>query len=229
MAGRNVGTFVLAGVLTVVLFVLIFSMNSFLSTQRESTVSDGMDDIIEEIEDIDASYYLIEYLETQNDTCDVLIDQLNYLESRLWKFDERIRRYRETQEEFTGDEFYNRQKRRLNRREIIQMTLLERVKRNCGYNQTLILYFYGDCKTVPNCGEQGFVLSYINEKIDDEISILSFDGDRNTEVVRTLMKALKVDRFPCIVVEGQSYCGLRDRDQVEAILCEKSPSLSICN
>lgn len=228
MAGRNVGSFVIAAVLTVGLFTIIYSLNLFMDSQREVKVNDGMEEILEEIEDIEASYYLIQYLEDKNGTCESLISQLNYLESRLWNFDERIRKYAETQEEFTGDEFYMKQKRRLNRREIIQLSLLERMKTNCGYNQTVILYFYGNCKQEQNCGEQGFVLSYINEMIDPEISILSFDGDRNVEVVKTLMSAYGVDQYPCIVVEGSTYCGLRDSKELIRILCEKSPNLSIC-
>lgn len=228
MAGRNVATFIQAGILTILLFGLVLFLNSLLDGKREVTVEHGMEDIIEDIEDIEASFYLIQYLEERNGTCDSLIEQLNYLESRLWKFDEKITRYREAQEQFTGDEFYQKQKRRLNRREIIQLSLLNRLKNKCDINQTVILYFYGDCKTVPNCGEQGFVLSYINEKIDPEISILSFDGDMETQVVNTLMKAYNVDRYPCIVVEGNTYCGLRDAKEVESILCDISPWLSIC-
>ena len=132
------------------------------------------------------------------------------------------------QEEFGGEDFYVMEKRRLNRREIVQLSLIGRLKKTCHYNNTVILYFYGNCKNETNCGEQGYVLSYINEKIDPEITILSFDGDRGVEVVNTLMKAYNVTSFPCIVVEGHSYCGLHNRDSVESILCENSPDLSIC-
>jgi len=228
MAGGNVKTFVLAGVLTLALFVSIYSLNTFIDSQRQRTLTNNQDQILEEIEDIEASYYLIEYLEAHNGSCESMISQMNYLESRLWKFDEKIRRYKETQEEFGGEEFYLKEKRRLNRREIVQLSLLGRLKRACNYKNTVILYFYGNCKTVSNCGEQGYVLSYINERIDPEITILSFDGDRDVEVVKTLMKAYNVDQFPCVVVEGTTHCGLQNRDQVERILCENSPELSIC-
>ncbi len=228
MAGGNVKTFILAGVLTVLLFMSIYSLNLYLDVQREAKVATDMEVILEDFEDIEASYYLMEYLESRNGSCDSLIGQLNYLESRLWKFDDKIRRYREAQEEFTGEEFYLKEKRRLNRREIIQLSLLNRVKKACDYNNTVILYFYGNCKKEPNCGEQGFVLSYINEKIDPEISILSFDGDREVEVVNTLMKAYNVTSYPCTVVEGRTYCGLHDRDEMTRILCENSPGLSLC-
>ncbi|MBU0762991.1 MAG: hypothetical protein KKD39_08195 [Candidatus Altiarchaeota archaeon] len=229
MAGGNVRNFIYAAVMTAVLFALIYSMNLFLDSKREVNVEAGQEDIIEDIEDIEASYYLIEYLEGKNGSCEALLQQLNYLESRLWKFDEKIRKYKEAQEEFTGDEFYLKQKRRLNRREIIQLSLLERMKKACGYNNTVILYFYGNCKTEPNCGEQGFVLSYINELIDPEISILSFDGDSHTEVVKTLMNAYNVTGYPCVIVEGSTHCGLQNRENIEKILCETSPYLSICS
>ena len=228
MASGNVKTFAVAGVLTLALFASIYSLNAYIDSQRQSKISTGMDSIIEDLEDIEASYSLIDYLEAQNGSCESMIAQMNYLESRLWKFDEKIRVYKDAQEEFGGEEFYIMEKRRLNRREIMQLSLIGRLKKTCHYNDTVILYFYGNCKTEPNCGEQGFVLSYINEKIDPEITILSFDGDRGVEVVNTLMKAYNVTSFPCIVVEGQNYCGLHNRDEVEALLCQRSPGLSIC-
>jgi hypothetical protein len=228
MAGGNVKTFVLAAVMTALLFFSIYSLNLFIDSQRHATVNTGQDEILEDIEDIEASYYLMEYLESHNGSCDSLISQLNYLESRLWKFDEKIRRYKEAQEEFGGEEFYLKEKRRLNRREIIQLSLIGRMKEACGYNNTIIMYFYGNCKTVPNCGEQGYVLSYFNEKLDPEITILSFDGDRDVEVVNTLMKAYNVTSYPCLVVEGNTYCGLRNRDELQTILCQNSPALSAC-
>jgi len=228
MAGRNVKTFALAGILTLLLFSCIYAVNLYMNQQRESKVQNDMDSIIEDIEDIEASYYIMNYLESRNGSCDSMISQLNYLESRLWKFDEKIRNYKAAQEDFTGDEFYVMEKRRLNRREIIQLSLLGRMKQACGYNQTIILYFYGNCSRVQNCGEQGFVLSYINQKIDSEISILSFDGDRDVEVVNTLMKAYNVTDYPCLVIENSTYCGLRDKGEVERLLCDNSPNLSIC-
>jgi hypothetical protein len=228
MAGSNVKTFILAAILTIGLFLTVYSLNLFIDSQRQKSVNTGMDDIIEEIEDIEASYYLIDYLEAQNASCDSMISQMNYLESNLWKFDEKIRRYKDSQEEFGGEDFYIKQKRRLNRREIIQLSLIGRMKRICNYNQTIILYFYGNCKNDKNCGEQGFVLSYINEKVDPYISILSFDGDRDVEVVKTLMKAYNVTGYPCMVIDGSTYCGMRNRDEVEKILCQKNPDLPIC-
>lgn len=229
MAGGNVKTFILAGIMTVTLFIIIYSLNSFIDSQRQQKLNVGMDSIIEDIEDIEASYSLIDYLEAENGSCESMISQMNYLESNLWKFDERIRRYKDAQEAFGSEDFYITEKRRLNRREVMQLSLIGRLKNTCHYNDTVILYFYGNCKNETNCGEQGYVLSYINEKIDPEITILSFDGDRDVQVVNTLMKAYNVTKFPCIVVEGSTYCGLHDRDQVEKILCEKSPNLSICN
>jgi hypothetical protein len=228
MARGNVKTFILAGVLTILLFLSIYSLNLFFDSRRETRVDHDMDELLEELEDIEASSYLIDYLTSNNGSCDAVIEQLNYLESRLWKLDQRINRYREAQEEFTGEEFYMREKRRLNRREIIQLSIINKVREMCDYEQTIILYFYGNCKTVPNCGEQGYVLSYINELIDPEIVIFSFDGDQETQVVGSLMKAYNVTEYPCVVIEDGSYCGLRDRDELMTILCNHSPNLSIC-
>jgi hypothetical protein len=229
MESGNVKTFILAGVLTVLLFLAIYGLNGLMDTQRQSNVEAGMGGLIDDMEDIEASYYLMQYLEDQNTSCDSLITQMNYLEAKLWKFDEKIKNYKDAQEEFGGEEFYIQEKNRLNRREVMQLSILGKVKKACSYNHTIILYFYGNCKTVPNCGEQGFVLNYFNEMTDNGMTILSFDGDRDTQVVNTLMKAYNVTSFPCLVVEDGTYCGLRNRDELQNILCDKSPYLAICS
>jgi len=230
MESINVKLFLQAGIFTTIMFLIIYSINSYLTTKREDVVVGKMEEIIEDFEDIESSTYLLDYLEESNSsTCDVMIKELEYLESNLWKLDNRIRAYREATKDFADDEFYIREKRRLNRREIIHLSLLNRIKKHCNYNQTVILYFYGECEKNLKCDDQGLVLSYINQKIDPEIVILSFDADRNVSSVNALMEYYHVNEFPCVVIEGHTHCGLHNRNEMISLLCNYTPSLSICS
>jgi hypothetical protein len=228
MAGGNVKTFVIAGILTILLFLVINHLNTSMDEGREEAIVSKMDEVLEDFEDIESSYYLMEYLSATNASCDAVIKQLSYLEQRLWRLDNKIKEYYEIVQDFGGEEFYLREKRRLNRRALIQLSMLAKVQEYCNYNQTVILYFYGNCKTDPRCGQQGFVLSYINEKIEPEIVIFSFDADRDVESVKTLMHAYEVNKLPCMVIEGHTHCGLRNNQETEGLLCKYSPHLSIC-
>ncbi len=228
MESGNVKIFLTAGILTILLFSVLKYTNNIMDENREEVVVSKMDDVLEDFEDIESSYYLMEHLKEHNASCDALIKQLNYLEQRLWKLDNKIKEYYEVVQDFGGEEFYLREKRRLNRRALIQFSMISKVRAQCVYNQTIILYFYGNCKQDKRCGQQGFVLSYINEQIDPELTIFSFDADRDVQAVKTLMDAYNVDKLPCLVIEGNTHCGLMDKTGLTTNLCEYSPHLSIC-
>jgi hypothetical protein len=148
---------------------------------------------------------------------------------RLWELDSRIKDYRGMTKDISNDEFYLNEKEKLNRREVIYLSMLEKIKKQCNYSQTVILYFYGLCDLNLKCDEQGFVLSYINSRIDPEIAILSFDADREVYAIKALMNYYNVTELPCVVIEGNTHCGLHDKSRMEEYLCRYSKTLSICN
>jgi len=228
VAGIDLKIYLTAAAITLLLFALIYVVNYYFNERRERIVEAKMNEIIDDFEEIETTYYLMEYLGGGGRTCDVIVEEISYLESKLWKLDGRIRGYREVTKDFASDEFYIQEKKRLNRREIIHMSMLDKVRKRCGMNQTIILYFYGQCKRDRKCDEQGFVLTYINQKIDPEIAIFSFDTDLSLSSVNALTKLYNVTEYPCTVIEGRTHCGLHDKDELETLLCEYSPGLTIC-
>lgn len=230
MAGTDVSIYLKAALITTLLLLSIYSLNLFLNEKREEAVTEKMNEIIEDLEEVESTYYLVDYMTSENNnTCDSLISALNHLEARLWSLDARIKTYRDMTKDIQNDEFYIREKEKLNRREVIHISMLEKVKKQCNYNQTIILYFYGLCEQNLKCDEQGFVLSYINDKIDPELAIFSFDADRNVYAIKALMDYYNVTELPCVVIEGHTHCGLQNKDQIEQLLCKYSKTLSICN
>ncbi|MDD5112268.1 MAG: hypothetical protein PHG85_06970 [Candidatus Altiarchaeota archaeon] len=230
MAGVDVSLYAKAAVITTLLLLSIYSLNLYLSQKREDAVSEKMNEIIKEFEEVESTYYLMDYLSAdQNHTCNTVIAVLNHLESQLWKLDSRIKSYKDMTKQIESDEFYINEKEKLNRRELIHLTMLEKIRKQCNYNQTIVLYFYGNCEKNLKCDEQGFVLSYINNKIDPELAVFSFDADRDVYTIKALMDTYNVTELPCVVIEGHPHCGLHNKDEVEGFLCDYSPRLSICN
>lgn len=230
MARIDVKTLLVAAFLTIFIFVSIYALNLFLEEKREEVVSEKMNEIIEDFEEIETAAYLMEFVSGINKTysCEILKSQLEYLESKLWKLDLRIRGYREITKDFANDKFYIREKKILNRREIIHLSMLKEMKQKCNYNQTVILYFYGECEKNRKCDDQGFVLTYINQKIDHEIAIFSFDADLNVSSVNTLINLYNVTEYPCVVIEDHTECGMHDKREMEELLCGYNDKLSIC-
>lgn len=228
MAGIDVKTYIIAGVLTLGLFLSIWWLNHSLAGMREDKVTLKMNEILDEFEEIETMSYLQEYMLGQNGSCPSLIEGLNDMEEMIWMLDDRIKGYAEITQQVSDDSFYKQEKKKLNRRQLIYLTQLQDVKRACGYGQTEILYFYGDCYGNRRCDEQGFVLTYFNQRIDPEVAILSFDADRATPSIEALMGFYGIDELPCVVVEGRPFCGLHNKEEMMSILCEMSPHLSLC-
>ncbi|OYT54213.1 MAG: hypothetical protein B6U72_03365 [Candidatus Altiarchaeales archaeon ex4484_2] len=232
MARVDLKTIIQAAILTLAIFVSIYFLNTIMEGKREKTITSRMDEIISDFGEIETTYYLMEYMqekrELRNNTCQVMRKELEYLEGKLWKLDMKIRDYRQVTKDFMNDEFYIREKAHLNRREIIHFTMLERMKEKCNYRHLIILYFYGECDVNKQCDDQGFVLTYINQQIDPEISIFSFDMDLGLSSVNALAEIYNVTELPCIVVEGKAYCGMHNRAEITDILCRHG-NVSICS
>ena len=211
--------FVIAAIITLMLFVSVYSLNLFLNGQRERVVIERMEDVLEEYQEIQALSLMSDVFGKEM-TCLSLESRLAHMDKTLWDTGVKIDRYREATEKFITDPFYLEQKKKFNRNEIVYFSLLQNMKQWCTFNQTTILYFYKKKEFCPDCDAQAFVLTDLNREIDPEIAIFSFDSDLGLPSIRTLELFYKVDSYPCTVIEDIAYCGLHDKDEMEELLCE---------
>ena len=78
MAGGNVGTFATAAAVTLMIFLLIYSFNYLFESKREGVIQVSMDEVLEDFEDIESSYYLMEYLADKNASCELIVTPVSY-------------------------------------------------------------------------------------------------------------------------------------------------------
>jgi hypothetical protein len=220
-------TFLLAAFITLLMFISVYALNLFLNMEREKIILTRMDEITEEFEEMHAISSLMRVF-GENVTCLALKSELAYLDTKIWKLGDKIDKYREVTREYWDDPFYIKQKGKFNRQEIIYLSMLKEMKMKCGgMNQTIILFFYKRAEDCKECDAQSFVLANINRRIDPEIAIFSFDCGLNLSSVNVLVDFYDITEFPCTIVEDKRYCGLRNRNDLEGILCEHG-DLSIC-
>ncbi len=219
--------FVKALLITLFVLTIIYSINVYLNDMREETIEPQMMDTVDTLEEMEALTQLMRMF-GGNATCVTLKSQLNLIDKKIWKLGNKIEDYRRLTSEFMDDPSYLKQKKKFNRQEVLYLSLLKQIRQNCDMDQTVILYFYKngvDCKL---CDEQSFVLTHINKRIDEEVAIFSFDTDLEIPSVDVLIQYYGVNEYPCLVIEDETFCGLRSRDEVERHLCVKSHDLSIC-
>jgi hypothetical protein len=219
--------FAKAFVITVLVMVIIYSVNVFLNSKREISVAADMDETVETLQEMEALTQLMHEF-GENSTCLTLKTQLQLLDKQTWRLGDKIEDYRKLTQEYMSDPYYLQQKRKFNRQEVLYLSLLGQIRQKCDINQTVILYFYRSVEECDKCDDQAFVLTHLNQRIDPELAIFSFDHDLDIPSVNVLENVYNVTSYPCIVVEGETYCGIRGTQEVEGYLCKKTPSLSIC-
>jgi len=223
---NNKGIFIAAAIITVMLFISIYSFNLFLNTQREKVVIEKMEEVLDQYQELQVLSLMSEVFGKEM-TCLSLKSSLIHMDKTLWDAGIKIDRYREVTEKFITDPFYLDQKRKFNRNEIVYYSMLKDMKQWCQFNQTTILYFYKKKEDCPDCDAQSFVLTDLNKEIDSEIAIFSFDSDLELPSIKTLEMFYDIDSYPCTVVEDNTYCGLHDKNDMINILCDHK-NISMC-
>jgi hypothetical protein len=220
--------FVKAFLITLALLLSVYSLNLYLNYEREKVIDERMREVVDEFEEFQALNALMEVY-GQNATCMTLNSRIKLLDSNIWRLGDKIDNYRQLSREYMNDPYYQLQKQKFNRQEVIYLAILKAMKRSCQLNQTEILYFYQKGEECKTCDDQAYVLTYFNQRIDPEIAIFSFDADLNLPSVDVLRSLYNVTEYPCLVVEDSVYCGLRDKVELQGILCDRSGnSLSLC-
>ena len=223
----NKGIFIIAAMITIMLFISIYSFNLYLNTQRERVIVEKMEGVLDEYQETEV-LSLMSQVFGKEMGCLSLEKSLANMDKTLWDTGIKIDRYREVTERFITDPFYISQKIKFNRNEMLYLLMLKEMEDWCNFNQTIILYFYKKKDICQNCDGQAFVLTDLNKEIDAEIAIFSFDSDLELPSVSTLELFYNITSYPCIVVGDKAHCRLYNKNQLIDLLCNYG-NISICH
>ena len=217
---------IIAGIVTLLLFIIIYSSNTLLNKGREKAVLERMENIVEDYKEMQATLLMVDVFGKEI-TCFALSENLAKMDKSLWETGRKIDQYRVATEQFMKDPFYLEQKRKFNINEVLYFTMFKEMKGLCEVNQTIILFFYRKKEECPDCDAQSFVLTDLKKEMDDEIALFSFDVDLSLSSIKVLTKFYNLTFYPCTVIEDTPYCGLYDKDGIVKLLCEHK-DLSVC-
>lgn len=220
--------FIKALIITLALFISVYSLNLYLNSEREQTLNERMEDVVSEFEEFQALSNLMR-LYGENATCLALNSQLKLMDSKIWKLGEKIENYRLISKDYMNDPYYQLLKKKFNRQEVIYLSNLKEMKERCGLNQLEILYFYRKGEICTQCDEQAYILNYFNNYIKEEIAVFSFDADLNLSSIDVLQGIYNITEYPCIVVGDRVACGLQNKEAVKQLICSERNTISICN
>lgn len=92
--------------------------------------------------------------------------------------------------------------------------LSEKVREKCGGNFTTILYFYSN-KGCADCGQQGYELINLKQKMGWRVRIYSFDGELGSSVADALKTEYSVRNYPTIVIGNKTLFGFKTTREIE--------------
>ncbi|HLD05035.1 MAG TPA: hypothetical protein VJG90_04935 [Candidatus Nanoarchaeia archaeon] len=94
---------------------------------------------------------------------------------------------------------------------------LKKVNKECGRNDTLVLYFYSNQGDCSQCEQQGFILSYLR-KIYPNLYVYSFDINLKSNALDVIKRRYKVHPAPFIILNEIPHTGFIDKDELQALI-----------
>jgi hypothetical protein len=219
--------FLTALIVTVFIFSSLLLVGNIFSDMREETIRTQMESMQNSITEVQ-TFFLMSEVWGDEMACIAFREKIRDLDKTIWDIGQRIDQYRVASEEFFRDPYYFQQKKIFNDNQLVYLTLLTKLKQECGYEQSIVSFFYryeGEC---PRCDDQSFILTDINREIGEEVSIFSFDMGLGIRGIELLHDYYGLDDLPCVVIDDEPYCGLRSKGFIMDRMCENNPNMTSC-
>lgn len=105
--------------------------------------------------------------------------------------------------------------------------LQENVKRNCGTETVTIIYFY-DTEGCGDCILQGTILTILKDEFKEKLMVFPIDTGIDLSMVGIMQNRFNITVKPSVVVEGQTFSGIVNKERLELIVCAKIPEAEQC-
>ncbi|MCA9486223.1 MAG: hypothetical protein H6500_00420 [Candidatus Woesearchaeota archaeon] len=210
------------------LSILIFTLGIFIGGDVEEL---RVQSLYTQLQEQDLAYQnvvtegnFLDYLVSQREAGDPTISceklKGSYYTSLSTLEDSRIKLENYINSAKVKDEEYARLKSHYSNVQINYWILAKRISKLCDSSLHTILYFYGDEKICPECEDQGVHLSYVKEKLEDEILIFSLDSQKGGPISLLGQEySLSSENLPLLVIDDETY-SFKTNDEVFSILCE---------
>lgn len=218
--------YILAFIITCFLLATLIIIGDVFDSKREEAITGLIQDTYNNLNEMQ-TFMLMSEIYGDEMACLAFRSKLSELDKTLWELGIKLDRYRIATEQFEKDPFYLTQKRVFNENEVFYLMLLAKVNSVCDYNQDVISFFYRNAESCGDCDAQSFVLTDIKRDVDQDISIFSFDTELGLTSIELLTRYYKINGYPCLVINDETFCGMRDRQFIVDKLCETS-DIALC-
>ena len=98
------------------------------------------------------------------------------------------------------------------------LLLVEKWKKECNRNVSIIIFFYSNKENFTESENQGFVLDYIYTKYPNKISTYAFDVDIDNPVINAMKRKYDVNVIPTVIINDRVYLGFQSKEKIESLI-----------
>lgn len=207
--------YVLAGILTAMVFVLGLLLGLVIEGKRVGLVQDASEEAKVAISSLQLQYAFIDQLSQVGNCADFM--------NAFGKNVENLETARIKLSNYQDDATVNKKEFELLYRNYItsqvQYLLLSmKAKKLCSSDIVNVQYFFSEeCKS---CDDQSFVLTFLKQKFGQRLFIFGFDASFKKEPLLNLMvSTYNVTGFPTLVIENVKYVGFIPKDNLTSTIC----------
>lgn len=207
--------YVLAGILTAMVFILGLLLGMVIEGKRVGLVQDASEEAKVAISSLQLQYAFIDQLSQVGNCADFM--------NAFGKNVENLETARIKLSNYQDQATVNRKEFELLYRNYItsqvQYLLLSmKAKKLCSSDTVNVQYFFSeDCKS---CDDQSFVLTFLKQKFGQRLFIFGFDASFKKEPLLNLMvSTYNVTDFPALVIENAKYVGFLPKDNITSMIC----------
>lgn len=207
--------YVLAGILTALVFVLGLLLGFVIEGKRVGLVQDVANEAKVDIGSLQLQYAFIEEL-AQVGNCaafeKVFDKNLENLETARIKL-----------ANYQLDATVNRQEFELLQRNYIisqveYLLLSMKAKNLCKSDVVNIIYFFS--KECDTCDDQSFLLTFTKQKLGERLFIFGFDTSFGKEpLLKLMISTYNVTAYPTIIIEDQKHVGFMAKGNLTSTIC----------
>jgi hypothetical protein len=194
--------YIIAGILTLLIFIGGVAIGWVLDYNRVSIVQSQIDALQMDFQNLQLENSFAQTV-GDNSTCSLYSSKAASLSAQTDQLASELNRFSNINQ-FQAQTLTSLKERYtlLNLEFWLQLTNLQKA---CGYNATTFLYFYAGTPNSPcdDCIAQGLVFDLLKRHAPDRVMIFATDTNLDLGIVRSMVQTWNITSVPSIVVDGK--------------------------
>jgi len=207
-------TLIAAVVISALLFIGGVVVGYSINREKLSAIESDMGDITRAIENFQLQFLFFDVLE-EGAACPLLSATVTDINEASYRIGSRLTA-QDSPDQIQDYTEYVNLKREYSRILVSYWLLANKLKNTCESNVSTVIYFYSE--ECPMCDDQGFVLTYLKSKEEENLLIFALDADLDEPSVKALKEYYSVGVFPTLIIDGERFEGFSSEQELRDIL-----------